>query len=142
MRVAADVLASVAPGEEPPRSVREGGAEPRAVRCATAGLPALVAEELAAVGDGRVGVIVSDARHAEVAALFPGEDLEEPVVALTVTRSKGLEFDAVVVVDPAGILAQSPQGGQDLYVAVTRATRRLTVVHDGDLPEVLSRLRS
>ncbi|NUW38591.1 HelD family protein [Nonomuraea rhodomycinica] len=140
MRVAADVLAAVAPGEEPPRSVREGGAEPRAVRCATAGLPALVAGELAAVGDGRVGVIVSDARHAEVAALFPGEDLEEPVVALTVTQSKGLEFDAVVVVDPAGILAQSPQGGQDLYVAVTRATRRLTVVHEGDLPEVLSRL--
>ncbi|MBN6054926.1 ATP-binding domain-containing protein [Nonomuraea sp. RK-328] len=141
MRVAADVLASVAPGEKPPRSVREGDAEPRAVRCAPAGLPALVAGELAAVGDGRVGVIVSDARYAEVAALFPGEDLEEPVVALTVTQSKGLEFDAVVVVDPAGVLAQSPKGGQDLYVAVTRATRRLTVVHDGDLPEVLSRLQ-
>ncbi|MEV0195191.1 ATP-binding domain-containing protein [Nonomuraea sp. NPDC050691] len=140
MRVAADVLASVAPGEEPPRSVREGGAAPRAVRCATAELPALVAGELAAVGDGRVGVIVSDALHPEVAALFPGQDLEEAVVALTVTQSKGLEFDAVVVVDPEGILAQSPKGGQDLYVAVTRATRRLTVVHDGDLPAVLSRL--
>ncbi|MFI6790550.1 HelD family protein [Nonomuraea sp. NPDC050383] len=140
MRVAADVLRSVAPGEEPPESVREGGDEPRAVRCGIAELPRLVAEELAAIGEGRAGVICPDALHARVAALFPGDDLEEAVVALTVTRSKGLEFDAVVVVDPAGILAQSPKGGQDLYVAVTRATRRLTVVHEGDLPEVLSRL--
>jgi DNA helicase IV len=45
-----------------------------------------------------------------------------------------------VLVDPAGILSQSPAGGHDLYVAITRATHRLTVVHDGDLPAVLSRL--
>ncbi|MEV1176817.1 ATP-binding domain-containing protein, partial [Nonomuraea sp. NPDC049784] len=140
MAVAADVLRAFAPDQEPPESVREGGARPRAVRTPLSGLPGLVGEELALIGEGRVGVVSSNARHAEVRALFPEGDLDAPVVALTVGQAKGLEFDAVVVVDPAGILGQSPMGGQDLYVAVTRATRRLTVVHEGDLPEVLSRL--
>ncbi|MEO3868198.1 ATP-binding domain-containing protein [Nonomuraea sp. B12E4] len=140
MRVAADVLHAFAPGQKAPESVRDGEAEPRAVRLPVAGLPALVADELAAIGEGRVGVVTPDARHAETAARFPGGDLDAPVVVLTVGQAKGLEFDAVVVVDPAGIVAQSPMGGQDLYVAVTRATRRLTVVYEGDLPESLSRL--
>lgn len=144
MRVAADVLRAFAPGQEPPESVREGEAEPRAVRTPVSGLPELVAGELAEIGagqeQGRVAVLTPDARHAEVARLFPAGDLDAPVVVLTVGQAKGLEFDAVVVVDPAGIIGQSPLGGQDLYVAVTRATRRLTVVHEGDLPPVLSRL--
>jgi DNA helicase IV len=144
MRVAADVLRAFAPDQEPPESVREGEAEPRAVRMPVSGLPELVAGELAEIGagqeQGRVAVLTPDARHAEVARLFPAGDLDAPVVVLTVGQAKGLEFDAVVVVDPAGIIGQSPMGGQDLYVAVTRATRRLTVVHEGDLPPVLSRL--
>ncbi len=52
---------------------------------------------------------------------------------------KGLEYDAVTVVDPAGIIAASPRGASDLYVALTRPTQRLTVVHHGDLPTGLSR---
>ena len=40
----------------------------------------------------------------------------------------------MILVDPAGVVAQSPNGGHDLYVAITRATHRLTVVHEGDLP--------
>ena len=55
-------------------------------------------------------------------------------------EAKGLEFDAVVVVDPAAVLAGSHRGANDLYVAVTRATKRLTVVTDGELPAVLHRL--
>ncbi|MEV4567881.1 ATP-binding domain-containing protein [Nonomuraea sp. NPDC049419] len=140
MRVAADVLRAFAPEQEPPESVREGEAEPRALELPVAGLPGVVAEELAAVGEGRLGVLTPDARHAQVSALFPDGGLEAPVAVLTVGQAKGLEFDAVVVVDPAGILGQSPMGGQDLYVAVTRATRRLTVVYEGELPSVLSRL--
>ncbi|MDA0636400.1 ATP-binding domain-containing protein, partial [Nonomuraea sp. MCN248] len=90
--------------------------------------------------EGRVGVLVPDAAHAPAAALFPGQDLDAPVAVLTVTQAKGLEFDAVVVLDPAAILAQSPRGAQDLYVAITRATRRLTVACAGPLPSALSRL--
>ena len=142
MAVAADVLAAIDPSLVPPRSVREGGAPPRAVRAGLAQLPELAREELTAIGDGRVGVLVPDALHARAAALFPDQGLEAPVAVLTVTQAKGLEFDAVIVLDPAGILAQSPQGTRDLYVAITRATRRLTVACEGDLPPLLSRLSS
>ncbi|QBI54125.1 HelD family protein [Streptomonospora litoralis] len=157
MAVAADVLAEIAPEQQVPESVREGGARPRAVRVGgaehggglAARLPELVAAELAEVGDGRAAVIAPAARHAEVAAVLPEAAadagptaLDSPVAVLTPAQSKGLEFDAVVIVDPAGILAASAAGGSDLYVAVTRATRRLAVVHEDDLPGVLSRLRS
>jgi len=62
------------------------------------------------------------------------------VVVLSVREAKGLEFDSVLVVDPAGILAASPRGRNDLYVALTRSTRRLGVLHDGPLPAVLGAL--
>nr|WP_240777930.1 ATP-binding domain-containing protein [Nonomuraea basaltis] len=140
MTVAADVLRSFDPEQEPPESVRAGETEPRAVRVPVSGLPALVEAELAEIGEGRVGVVTSDALREQAGRLFPAGDLDAPVAVLTVGQAKGLEFDAVVVVDPAGILAQSPMGGRDLYVAVTRATRRLTVAYEGELPEVLSRL--
>ena len=50
-------------------------------------------------------------------------DLEQRVVVLTVQQAKGLEFDTVLIGDPAGILAESPRGLNDLYVALTRATQ-------------------
>jgi DNA helicase IV len=151
MTVAADVLAAVAPGERPPESVREEGVPPRAVR-GLARTAAVVEEELAEMGaemgqGGRLAVIAPGSRIAELARALPAaiagdraEVLDSPVALLTVGQSKGLEFDRVVLVDPAGILAQSPAGGHDLYVAITRATHRLTVVHDGDLPASLHRL--
>ncbi|MGA5703828.1 HelD family protein [Peterkaempfera bronchialis] len=151
MAVAADVLRAVAPDQQPPEPVRDGGDPPRAVRVPEddpgAGLAALVREELAAIGEGRLGVVVSagcrEAVHAALPEAARGaspEALDSPAVVLSTAEAKGLEFDAVVVVDPAGILAGSPKGGQDLYVALTRATRRLTVVHPGPLPELLGRL--
>ncbi len=153
MAMAADVLAVVAPGEQPPESVREEGAAPRAVRGLDRVASAVAAEldemsEAGATGDGgRLAVIAPPARIAELAravpAAVPGdraESLDAPAALLTVGQAKGLEFDRVVLVDPAGILGQSPAGGHDLYVAITRATHRLTVVHDGDLPAVLHRL--
>ena len=70
----------------------------------------------------------------------PGEpDLDAPVVVLPVSAAKGLEFDAVVLVEPAELVAESPRGLNDLYVALTRATQRLTVVHRAPLPAVLHR---
>jgi DNA helicase IV len=147
MAVAGDVLASVAPDEQPPESVREEDVQPRAVfglgRTAD-----VVAADLAEMGDGgRLAVIAPTARMQELARALPtavpgdqAEVLDSPVALLTVGQAKGLEFDRVVLADPAGILAQSPTGGHDLYVALTRATHRLTVVHDGDLPPSLSRL--
>jgi DNA helicase IV len=57
-----------------------------------------------------------------------------------VDEAKGLEFDAVTVVEPAAIVAESPRGASDLYVALTRPTQRLTVLHHDDLPEGLTTL--
>jgi DNA helicase IV len=147
MAVAADVLASVAPGEQPPESVREEGVPPRAVRGLDR-VASVVAAEHDDMGEaGRLAVIAPAARMAELARALPGavpgdrpEVLDSPVALLTVGQAKGLEFDRVVLADPAGILAQSPAGGHDLYVALTRATHRLTVIYDGDLPAVLHRL--
>ncbi len=147
MAVAADVLADVAPDERPPESVREEGVPPCAVR-GIAQAAEVVAEELAEMGDGgRLAVIAPGTRIADLARAIPAavpgdrtEVLDSPVALLTVGQSKGLEFDRVVLVDPAGILAQSPAGGHDLYVAITRATHRLTVVYDGELPASLNRL--
>jgi DNA helicase IV len=153
MTVAADVLASVAPDERPPDSVRSEGVPPRAIRVSSPdrALATRVAEvvraDLAELGGpegGRVAVITPDARAAELAAAIPEairgdqpESLDSPAALLTVTQAKGLEFDRVVLADPAGVIAQSPNGGHDLYVAITRATHRLTVVHEGDLPAPL-----
>jgi hypothetical protein len=153
MAVAADVLASVAPGEQAPESVREEGVPPRAVRGLDRVASVVGAEhdELAAENghSGRLAVIAPTARIGELARTLPvavpgdrPEVLDAPVALLTVGQSKGLEFDRVVLVDPAGILAQSPAGGHDLYVALTRATHRLTVVYHGDLPAALAALRA
>jgi DNA helicase IV len=156
MAVAADVLAEVAEGLEPPRSVREAGAAPWHLRLDPAELPArlpeVVAAEAAAVGDGKLAVVVPAARAVELGRLLAAAleaataaegpaVLDAPVAVLTVTQVKGLEFDAVVVVEPADILGGSPRGGNDLYVALTRATQRLGVVHGGPLPAALARLQ-
>ena len=58
----------------------------------------------------------------------------------SIQEAKGLEFDCVLIAEPAGILAESPRGLNDLYVAMTRATQQVGVVHAGPLPSVLRRL--
>ena len=60
--------------------------------------------------------------------------LDTQVSLLALGDAKGLEFDSVVVVEPAGIVAQSPSGMRALYVALTRCTRRLAIVHREPLP--------
>ncbi|MEU1630372.1 ATP-binding domain-containing protein [Streptomyces sp. NPDC020096] len=110
-----------------------------------------MAEELAALAaedGGRLAVIAAERHLTALTSALPRAAtgthraaLDSDVVLLTPHQAKGLEFDRVVLADPAGILARSPQGGHDLYVAVTRVTRQLTVVYEGELPEPLSRLR-
>jgi DNA helicase IV len=154
MAVAADVLAAVDPALQPPRSVRSAGVVPWSLRVPPPALPAEVIAavrlEAAVAGDGRVGVLVPEALEPELgrqlveavpgAAVGEQPDLLNQVVLMTVRQAKGLEFDAVIVVEPDAIIAESPRGLSDLYVAVTRATRRLGVLHTGDLPKVLTAL--
>ncbi|WP_410812478.1 HelD family protein [Micromonospora sp. 067-2] len=142
MAVAADVLAEIDPALRPPRSVRESGVPPwdRAVpeEQLAAELVTAATREAAGLAEGRLGVIVPasrvDALGASVTAALPeaavGEhpELESRVVVLTVAQAKGLEFDSVLVVDPELMVAESPRGRSDLYVALTRATQRLGIL--------------
>jgi DNA helicase IV len=150
--VADDVLAAIEPGLTAPRSVRSTGVPPRAVGVDGSRLDDAVAkvlaEEAGAVGDGRTAVLAPTARVAALRERLVGEppadapdiDLSAPVVVLPVNSAKGLEFDAVVVVEPAELLAESSRGANDLYVALTRSTQRLAVVHSQPLPAMLHRL--
>lgn len=151
MSLAGRVLTYVDPAALTPRSVRDSGERPWiAVTDAgelAARLAKAVAAEVAEVDGGRVGVLVPTGRLAELGAAVAAEipqaafgeesDLDGEVVVLTVRQSKGLEFDTVVVADPAGIVAESPRGMSDLYVALTRSTNRLGILASGDLPEPL-----
>jgi superfamily I DNA/RNA helicase len=97
----------------------------------------------AALGGGRFGVVTSRARASDLAKALADEipdELAERVEAFAVDDVKGLEFDAVVVVDPVGIVTESARGVNDLYVALTRPTQRLTVIHHGRLPRGLESL--
>ncbi|HEY4409985.1 MAG TPA: UvrD-helicase domain-containing protein [Acidimicrobiia bacterium] len=156
MEVATAVLASAAPGVVPPRSMREEGVPPWALQASPGEVVAAVAgavrRELEAIGDGRLAVITPGA-EAEgmaraLAAALPeatigdrSSPLDGLVAVLGVAETKGLEFDGVIVVEPAAIVSESERGMSDLYVALTRATRRLGVVHTGPLPEEMDGLR-
>jgi DNA helicase IV len=153
--VAEDVLAAIDPDLHQPRAVRATGTQPWRYGVPAGSLPGAVADlagkESDKIGAGRVAVIVPAGRLDEltqaVATAVPDVILDEDpsldrlVVVLSVKQAKGLEFDSVLVADPDRILADSPNGLNDLYVALTRATQRLGVIHTGEPPSVLSRLK-
>ena len=155
MAVAAQVLAVVAPELTPPASVREAGIEPWVLQVQPAeladALTATVTQAITDVGDGRLAILVPAGRAEEFGALLahiPGvaigsgaTGLDASGVVLAVDEAKGLEFDSVVLVEPGQVLAESPRGGSDLYVALTRTTQRLGVVSTGGLPAPLRALR-
>ncbi|MFF4591970.1 RNA polymerase recycling motor ATPase HelR [Amycolatopsis sp. NPDC001319] len=126
MSVAAAVLAGFAPGIRPPESVRANGVQPWSRPVTDADLPAAVAEfERTEAAREGTSVVIGPPD-------VPG--------AVPAAETKGLEFDAVLVVDPDRILEDGPRGAAELYVALTRATQRLGVLHRGPLPEALARL--
>ncbi|MGX1881360.1 HelD family protein [Streptomyces sp. NPDC055287] len=146
MEVAAGVRRAEDPSFEPPGSVRSTGVRPRARDAARPeDLARTVARTVAAEApqEGRLAVVAPAALHRELVAALPGAsygptpDLTRDVVLLDPRQAKGLEFDTVVVVEPGQILAGSQRGANDLYVALTRATQQLAVVHTGALPECL-----
>ncbi|MFE0626169.1 HelD family protein [Streptomyces sp. NPDC058864] len=138
MDLAAQVVRTEDPGFEPPRSVRSTGEKPW-TRHAGADLAGAVARAVAELTpqEGRLAVIAPRALHEEIAAPLDGvtpgaePDLTRSVVLLGPREAKGLEFDHVLVVEPAAF------GTSDLYVALTRATQRLGIVHREPLPESL-----
>ncbi|MFB1297285.1 RNA polymerase recycling motor ATPase HelR [Mycobacterium sp. pW049] len=126
MAVAAAVLREFAPTVSPPESVRSTGVAPWARQVSDDELPVAV-EEFVRTEGGRDGTSIV---------------IGPPGVPGTVppTATKGLEFDAVLVVYPERILAEGFRGAADLYVALTRATQRLGVLHRDELPTALTGL--
>jgi superfamily I DNA/RNA helicase len=140
MAVAANLLAAHHPGLRPPRSVRSSGETPW--RRHAEDLPAAVADLAAAHTEGQLAIIAPAEHTGALAAalcLPAVPDLTDKVVLLTPDQAKGLEFDGVLIADPAAILG-GPLGHNDLYVAMTRATRWLGVVHPGPPPAELREL--
>jgi DNA helicase IV len=146
MELATRVLRASGSSVTAPSSIRDG-TPPRIIRVPVADLASAASREVAGwVSDeGRTAVIVPVSLRDHVArslgdTLPPGtlgvghSALDTRVSVLTVAEAKGLEFDQVAVVEPGAILAESARGGHDLYVALTRATQQLVVLHAGDLP--------
>ena len=63
------------------------------------------------------------------------EGLDRPIAVLSPQDAKGLEFDAVVIVEPAEIVEEAERGAGALYVAMTRPTQMLTLVASAPLPK-------
>ena len=159
------LLPHLAVGLSEATSVRSGGDGLRFRRVTGEVLAAAVEETQAALRyEGSVGLVVADDRvRATAVALTaagveysmlggggdgspdpgnevdPGQPVVQPRVSLVpATLVKGLEFDHVVVVEPAGIAAAEPRGLRRLYVVLTRAVSRLVVVHHEPLPPELA----
>jgi hypothetical protein len=128
--VAAAVVRQAIPDVELPTAVRTSGVEPVHHRVDTVELPGAVKEaaqvSLAAVA-GTVGIIAPVGRRLEVltwvADLAPSR-----LQVIDALQAKGMEYDAVVLVAPDEILADEHSGVRTLYVALSRATLRLTTV--------------
>jgi DNA helicase IV len=136
MELALPLLATIAPDVEPPLAYRAGAERPRVVE---ADDPLATAYEEAArlaSEEGLLAVIAPASLRGEgSASLFD----DAQVAVLTAREAKGMEFDHVIVVEPAQVVEEAAegQGLRELYVALTRPTTTLVVVHARPLPPEL-----
>ncbi|URM91029.1 AAA family ATPase [Streptomyces sp. MRC013] len=153
MEFVAPLARTIAPSLPYPRAVREAGAD--AVRTVATEPWKLLDDTVAHVArlvrtsDGStprsVAVVVpddSDWLEAISRRIHEGSDIaeqdREAVSVLAATQAKGMEYDHVLVVEPATIADRGPAGLRQLYVALTRSTQSLTVLHTASLPEALT----
>ena len=149
MELANKVMAAATPGLRIPDSVRVGDIGPRIIRAES--LIDSVVDEVRALSvdlaAGSVAVVAPDDLCDQVSEALTRAGLEHGRAASTgldqaltvvpVSVVKGLELDAVVVVEPSRIVAAQEHGMRALYVALTRSTQRLSIVHHDELPEPL-----
>ncbi|MGY1601315.1 HelD family protein [Geodermatophilus sp. SYSU D00815] len=147
------LLPAIAPGLPPATATRRDAGSLTVRPVGTFAGPLVDVVARLAADEGSIGVVCGDAAVAEVVALLrdaglPAEALTDDgealdrsrarVAVVPATLAKGLEFDAVVVVDPGAIAAAEPRGLHRLYVVLTRAVSTLVVLHRGDLPPELA----
>lgn len=144
MERASAMLAAAGFPSLPPTSVREGEAPVAVAVDSWSSVAQVVVDQQDRLGDGRLAVVAPRAALPDLAVVLapllssPDDDLRARVVLLTGEQVKGLEFDVVVVVDPAGMVAEGRHGHRSLFVALTRPTQRLVLAHRGELPAGLT----
>ena len=142
--IANRILPHIASGVEPATAVRSDSAPVQFVRADRLGPAVLEAAKNALLEEGSIGIVVPDSlistvdkALADIAHEVSNADAEESaegrITVVPASIVKGLEFDHVVLVEPAAI-ATGSRGLQRLYVALTRAVSRLVVVHAEPLP--------
>jgi DNA helicase IV len=149
---AARLLPAIAPGLGAPTSVRQATGALRITSTTVDSLLETVvrAGRQQSAGEGSIGLIAADDQLPDLAAALAKGGLEVAVlgqdedalesgrlVCVPASLAKGLEFDAVIVVEPAAIVAAEPRGLRRLYVALTRAVSGLHIVHADPLPAAL-----
>ncbi len=133
--LAAKVITRVFPHADLPRAVRKTGLSPKLIATSSTQLNETILSqvlEIAGQVSGTVGIIVPASRLDAVTRLTMSHPqlaaLEERLLVVTSLQAKGLEYDGVLVVAPDEIVAEAPGAERVLYVALTRATQRMTVL--------------
>ena len=150
MELANRVMMAATPTLRAPISVRAGNERPEYFEAASPeqlfGEVAVATAALAeAMPGGSIAVVAADAMVDDVSHALTTAGIEHgratrsglsvAITVVPVSVVKGLELDGVVVVEPCAIVASEQQGLRALYVALTRSTRRLSIVHALPLPE-------
>lgn len=142
--MAARLLPIAAPLAEPPEVVRDGPSEPHLHRVDAEQRATKVVEVASThAGKGRfVGIVCPDSCRTEVEQALNADgvtwsngrngELGKSINLVSPGEAKGLEFDAVVVVEPEDVITTDVRGHRLLYIALTRTTTYLDVVHAGD----------
>ena len=151
MELADKVMLAATPGLRAPRSVREGDEGPAIIPVAAGAslVDAVVAcaADVTARGGGRAAIICAEDSIEEISnalnavgikhGLARAAGLDQDLSIVPATMAKGLELDDVIVVEPAAVVAEDPQGLRLLYVTLTRSTRSLSIVHQQPLPNAM-----
>jgi DNA helicase IV len=140
MALALPLLERIAPDIEPPLAYRVGAAPPRVVQ-SDPPLPAAYEEAARLAGDeGLLALIAPASLRGPADGTADSLFDESRIAILTPREAKGMEFDHVIVVEPALIVAEAVegQGLRELYVALTRPTATLVIVHARPLPAELN----
>jgi DNA helicase IV len=146
---ASRLLPEAAPMVNPTHSIRRGRSEPRIRLVEETELNArslIEAEGLAAEGylvglvtaDHRIAAMTAEVRDRVDVGVLEEDGMERKVTVVAASAVKGLEFDAVVVVEPADIAGTDIRGLRLLYIAMTRPIQHLSIVHAKALPSALS----
>jgi DNA helicase IV len=153
MELANRVMMAATPSLRAPVSVRAGDEHPEFARAASGDdlfdqTARATAAMSATIDGGSIAVVAPDAMVDAVSSALTAHGVDHvratrsglsaQITVVPVSVVKGLELDGVVVVEPAEIVDSEQQGLRALYVALTRSTRRLTIVHARDLPEAMA----